>query len=475
MILFLPLFVTGLAQSLEGPRPRGRCFLPFTLSGKRCQRWDVTSPHRPKYYPFPRNHNYCANPDNDPAGNWCYTMDPNKRFEYCGSCYKPTIQPSKDCSSLSTTQHGFTCQRWDTNFPHKPFFRPEPANHNFCRSPDNNSRPWCYTTSRRKTWDYCDCETTTTTTAVTTRPTTAPNGRCHPYLNFWSGDEQRPSILLPSGTGFIPRTTSPPIRAEDYTSTKFLSWQTYLRGPKDCDGTLISLKTVITAMSCVWRTTSWQWKVSAGHKRRNMMYARRELGWQIRQVHRIIQHPSYNPYTMENDIAILIMDSPFYYTDWVRPVCLPQTSYIEPGSNLIHSGWGEAEQQSSYGSFVGNSWKGENLMLEVVTVNENGTCQYYFDDRLTDSMICAGERPAPRGARPDQVCQGHSGGPLVGMITRSEIILTDTFYGQGHGYYGDLEFTLLGITSWGYGCAKFGDTIVYTNVGDYVYWINQYL
>ena len=55
----------------------------FTVSGIECQRWDSDEPHVPKYRPIGRRHkNYCRNPDNDQKA-WCYTTDPDVRWEYC--------------------------------------------------------------------------------------------------------------------------------------------------------------------------------------------------------------------------------------------------------------------------------------------------------------------------------------------------------------------------------------------------------
>ena len=59
-----------------------------TVSGKACQAWTSQSPH--KHNRTPQNyktsglgsHNYCRNPDGEP-GAWCYTTDPNKRWEFC--------------------------------------------------------------------------------------------------------------------------------------------------------------------------------------------------------------------------------------------------------------------------------------------------------------------------------------------------------------------------------------------------------
>ena len=29
------------------------------------------------------NHNYCRNPDSEDGGVWCYTTDPDVKWEYC--------------------------------------------------------------------------------------------------------------------------------------------------------------------------------------------------------------------------------------------------------------------------------------------------------------------------------------------------------------------------------------------------------
>uniref|UniRef100_A0A3Q3AT50 Kringle domain-containing protein n=1 Tax=Kryptolebias marmoratus TaxID=37003 RepID=A0A3Q3AT50_KRYMA len=60
----------------------------------------------------------------------------------------------------STTENGYICQRWDSQSPHSHKFTPTIyPNHsleeNYCRNPEGNLRPWCYTTSWFKKWDYC--------------------------------------------------------------------------------------------------------------------------------------------------------------------------------------------------------------------------------------------------------------------------------------------------------------------------------
>ena len=61
------------------------------------------------------------------------------------------------------TVTGRTCQGWNTQSPHT-HGDTDPANFpetsledaaNYCRNPDDDSHPWCYTTDPDWEWDWC--------------------------------------------------------------------------------------------------------------------------------------------------------------------------------------------------------------------------------------------------------------------------------------------------------------------------------
>uniref|UniRef100_A0A3Q3BAF5 Kringle domain-containing protein n=1 Tax=Kryptolebias marmoratus TaxID=37003 RepID=A0A3Q3BAF5_KRYMA len=62
----------------------------------------------------------------------------------------------------NTTERGYICQRWDSQEPHRHDYSPTEISltyshnwENYCRNADGRYRPWCYTTSSSKEWDYC--------------------------------------------------------------------------------------------------------------------------------------------------------------------------------------------------------------------------------------------------------------------------------------------------------------------------------
>ncbi|XP_078684409.1 apolipoprotein(a)-like isoform X2 [Branchiostoma floridae x Branchiostoma belcheri] len=139
-----------------------------TQSGLTCQRWDSQSPHQHNYpstYPDAGlDQNYCRNPDGEPR-TWCYTTDPSVRWQYCNvpSCFPNQCYSGNGADyrgSVNITRSGRACQRWDSQSPHPHSRTPEnfPSaglDENFCRNPDGEAEPWCYTQDPNTRWDVC--------------------------------------------------------------------------------------------------------------------------------------------------------------------------------------------------------------------------------------------------------------------------------------------------------------------------------
>ncbi|CAG06990.1 unnamed protein product, partial [Tetraodon nigroviridis] len=151
----------------KGEDYRGKVFT--TRSGLTCQQWWSKFPHDHRWTPTNTNGlelNYCRNPDGDRIGPWCYTTDPERRYESCNipQCKDEvciTCNGEEYRGQVDHTVSNRECQRWDQQHPHQHIYQPEKypdksLDDNYCRNPDASPVPWCYTTDPEVERENCE-------------------------------------------------------------------------------------------------------------------------------------------------------------------------------------------------------------------------------------------------------------------------------------------------------------------------------
>ncbi|XP_013102958.1 trypsin alpha-4 [Stomoxys calcitrans] len=213
------------------------------------------------------------------------------------------------------------------------------------------------------------------------------------------------------------------------TTINSYPWQISLQrsGAHSCGGSIYSPYIVVTAAHCLQFATSSALKVRAGSTTWN-------AGGTLVSVAAFKKHQGYSIVSMMNDIAVLRLSSSLTFGPTIKPIELA-TKAPADGAIAAVSGWGTLE--------AGGSFLPTTLQYVEVSILSQTSCassSYGYGTQIKPTMICA-------YTVGKDSCQGDSGGPLVS------------------------GGVLVGVVSWGKGCAEQNYPGVYADVAALRSWV----
>lgn len=220
---------------------------------------------------------------------------------------------------------------------------------------------------------------------------------------------------------------APPIVGGQPASIAEHPWVVYLaedQGTRQfCGGTVAKPDKIVTAAHCVQDRQAQDIDVVAGREDTQTQDGT------VAKVADIWVHPDFQSPQTGADVAVLTLDHQLDQQP-LQLASKQDTALYEPGTKATVLGWGATEEGGSPSTVL--------RKVDVPISSDQDCSRAYGSEFVQEAMVCAG---VPEGGA--DACQGDSGGPLVA---------------------GD---RLVGIVSFGQGCARPETPGVYTRVATY--------
>lgn len=220
-------------------------------------------------------------------------------------------------------------------------------------------------------------------------------------------------------------------------------------GPKrfhHCGGALITNEFILTAAHCF--DTDEPIDISKVEIRIGLTDLLNVTKENLYAIETLFLHHQFDRESYANDIALIRLDRPVFS---ILPICLPDVSssdYPPIGRQVVAIGWGHVDDPLT--SPLPTKLQQTSLPVLPLDYHQENRSWFCFDQEIDrpSEQFCAGFIDGH-----SDTCQGDSGSPLM--------------------FFVDQHWQIVGLVSYGTGCAQERLPGIYTRVSNYVEWIKD--